>query len=255
MLFTERKKNWIPFVKILSIVLGYGIIFFLPKGFLLGLVLTVFSGALLFWAAHQNNWVKTLDFLFQTLLLDTLIFLSLLFISSTFLVFLLILVGIFLNFLLWRTHLTFWYNKGKYEPFSYENIVNVITVFLLYLLGLNGSAFIIFLGFRPWMIHTSFAIMMLVLATLYFRTYHIDFPKNLFLGALTSLLAEEVFWALGLLPLGFPVIGLLFTTLLYFTISIFRFYALESLNRFIWKRYTLLTVIIIILTLFTARWS
>ncbi len=256
MFFISTRKFFIPFLKIFSLLFGYGIIFFSQNGFLWGAIIMSLVTIFLFTSLHPiKMWKKTGGFFFQTCCLDLLVFSSLLFISSTLITFLLIGLHFFLSFIFWRIHFFFWYERKRYEPFSYENIVNVITVFLLYLLGLNGSAFIIFLGILPWIVFASFAIMILAIVMVYFEAHNIHFPQNFFLGMLMVLFSQEIFWALGILPFSFPVIALIFTTILYFIMSIFRFYTLHQLNMIIWKRYAIFTFFVLILTIFTARWN
>lgn len=151
--------------------------------------------------------------------------------------------------------ITYSYHKYKYKDHSLSTIsriMNMSSIFFWYVSIFNFQAF---LKIPIWLLALLSILVSYLVIYQFFSISKIKFSTSrLFIFVATGLLLE-LFYILTWLPLLSLVKGILITSAYYFITSLSRHYIQSTLARTVWLRYSLVTGIIWIFTLATARWE
>ncbi len=222
--------------------------FFLPLFFL---VSNLFFSHVL-WKKYPGE--RKISFFVISLFFDLLVWAAFFFLPGFFLFFVLIISHSIIQFLFWHTEQLFRTQDERYQPYSRENIGNYLSVLLYYLISLIAISGNVVLGIPMWIILLFWSGVVFVIVFYQLRLHALSEGISLFFSLFIIILGVEFLWVSQFLPISLYIIALNLTLILYFSINIFRFYALGKLNRQIWIRYIFLSFSISFLTLITARW-
>lgn len=148
----------------------------------------------------------------------------------------------------------FHHHAPSYQAFALENIssyINLGNVFLI-VSGLFGLHFLI--NYPLWIavVLSGATIFLSVAHTLFMGK--IDHPQRQLYAVLIGLLCTEVLVALALLPVDHFVIALLIATTYFVLVNLSYHHLRSSLDRQYVRRYVLLAVVVLSLTVLTAAW-
>lgn len=148
----------------------------------------------------------------------------------------------------------FTYRTASYQAFALENIVsylNLASVFLI-VSGLFGLRF--FIGYPLWLVLSVSTIV------LFLTSYHtlamakIDRATRRSFSVLLAVLGGELLVSLSLLPSNHWVNGLIVATYYYVAVNLTHFHLRGALDRDHLRRYVLLGLLVVSLTVLTAPW-
>lgn len=227
-----------------------------PAFFWWAAVLTLFFNAFFIWLAarakfNANFWKFLISpFLF---LLGGLIFLGFsdsFIVKELVIVFLVIANTIFLYYLI--THS---YHKYKYKEHSLSivsRIINISSIFFLF----SGFYYLqVFLKIPLWLLVIAAGLVSYLIIYQFFSISKIQSKTNKIFILICSAIILELFYIIHWLPLIAIAKGILITSTYYFITSLARHYINSTLAKTVWLRYSLVTGLIWLLTLLTARWE
>lgn len=247
-----------PNAKVALSALAYASAFVLKGPWLTLPLVAIAVINVLFFRLLRNPATKqaaTLPFLAESLLLDVLVLASLVFWPSKAAMVGVLAICLVVSAIFWRSEHSFILKKDKYQEFSLQNSVNLISVILSYLAGMIFSALGLFFGAPAWWSLVGFTLVIFLVSLLQFSFHGIKSHQATLLAALVGVLAAEFFWVAKYLPLSFYVVAASLAIVLYFCMSILRFHALGALNKAIWYRYSLLSFALLFIVLATAHWN
>jgi hypothetical protein len=146
------------------------------------------------------------------------------------------------------------YRHDKYQVNSLENIssyLNLIST-LFFCSGFFGL--LTFLNISVWLL---ILLILLVIVSLSYQTIWINkiiSGKSWLYILIICLISCELAWTLFFLPISFYVSGAVLSIAYYLVLGISRFYLLGNLDAKIVKRHLIISLIVLILILGTARW-
>lgn len=147
------------------------------------------------------------------------------------------------------------FQTEKYQVNALQNISSFLNLISIFTISSVGFSLILYLGWPSWLISLGVA---LASAGLCFQTYWVNKiigQSAILFAGITGLIGGEVFWAVTFLPTSFLVNGAVVTVINYSVVNLARYYLMDKLQaRVIW-RYLIISVIVLSLTLATARWT
>lgn len=248
-------KRLLVFIYPLLLILGFGIIFYYPLAiYWLPLILVLILAAIV-WELNGRTWQKKFwHFLINPGFFVLSLFFFIIFIDQLSLKWLVAILGAIFAFLILDNLFTFFYQPGRYQPYSLENTsgyVNVITAFLFFS---SLYSAIVFLSMRAyWLIPLAFLAVWL-LSYQSIIIHQIGWPKGWLYVIINSLIITELFWVTSYLPTGFYVNGAIVAIAHYFIIGLSCSWLLNKLEKRTIKRYILAAIISLVIILGTARW-
>lgn len=160
-----------------------------------------------------------------------------------------VLLGVFLEMIyLW------FHRRPKYQPNALENIsahLNLLTVFLL---ASSAYSLIIFLAFPLWLLLILFALSVLILTYELCWVDNVIFPASWPYLVVITLITLEVFLAVSFLPNSVYISGLIVAVVYYLMTGLARNWFLGVKENKVIKRYLLISLIILLIVLLTAKW-
>jgi len=167
-----------------------------------------------------------------------------LFIIGSSIIYLLILLNVY----------SFLHQPEKYQPYTLENLlsyVNLISVFLFYA---SFYCFGLFLNTPTWLLTILTLIITFLITYQTLWVSKINFSRSRFFVVLISLIISEMYLSIDFLPTSYFVNAVILTTFYYFLINVSREYLLNLLNKKTVIKYSIVSIIVLILTLATAPW-
>lgn len=174
------------------------------------------------------------------------------FLKSKFLIHFSVLFFVFLYFLFLKSLFAYFYKK---EGYFLENIFTVINFASLFLIYSGLFSFLIIFGFSLWKIILLFIIFTFLSNHQLMHIYRVADKFNYFYNIAITIVMVEIFWALIFLPTNFYVNGLVLLSSYYAIMGISYFHLNKELNSIKVVRHLLISIIIIIISLATARWT
>lgn len=158
-------------------------------------------------------------------------------------------IWVFLKTLFLKFH-----QKSKYQLYSLENIsinLNLLTIFFI-----TSSFFslIIFLGVSFWFLLVIFSLIVT------FLNYQLIWVGGVKLKVgwpyilIITIALIEIFWAISFLPTSVYVNGIIMTVSYYLMSGLARNWLLGIREKRVIKRYLLISIIVLIIILLTAKW-
>lgn len=156
---------------------------------------------------------------------------------------------------LWLEQLyRFHYQPNQYVPFSVANVTSLVTVLTSFFLISAAFAFKLFLGYPIWAmtVITAGAGFLFTIEMIWSEKLS---PWRYWIMPITiALLTAELFWTLSYLPSSYLVNGFLLTVMLYVIVNLGRFRMKQELQPVIVRRYLLISALVVLLVVATARW-
>lgn len=164
-------------------------------------------------------------------------------------IFLAVLLGLFLENIF-----IYIYRHDKYQVNSLENISSYLNLISTLFFNSGFFGLLIFLNIPVWLL---ILLILLVTFSLSYQTMWINkivSEKSWIYILIICLILCELAWALSFLPTSFYVSGAVLSIAYYLVLGISRFYLLGNLDAKIVKRHLIISLIVLILILGTARW-
>ncbi|MEA2064927.1 MAG: hypothetical protein U9O66_01350 [Patescibacteria group bacterium] len=148
-------------------------------------------------------------------------------------------------------------NFYDYQSQSYplENVLTGINLLALFLIYSHIFLFLALFHFSLWIMLPFLILTTFVSTFQLFYIYKIARKINYFYSIIATIIILEIFWSIMFLPTNFYVNGLILINVYYIIIGMSYFYFTEVLAKARVVRHLLISLIIIILTLATAKWA
>lgn len=159
------------------------------------------------------------------------------------------LLGIFLEMIYLWLHA-----RPKYQPHALENIsahLNLLTVFLI---SSGAYSLIIFINFPFWPLILIYTLLVLLLTYQLCWVENILFPASWPYIAVASVVTLEIFLAVSFLPTSAYVSGLIVALIYYLITGLWRNLFLGVKEKKVIKRYLLISIIVFLIIMATAKW-
>jgi len=158
----------------------------------------------------------------------------------------------FLYFLFLESIYSYFYKR---EEYFLENIFTVINFFSLFLVYSGLFSFLVIFGFSLWKIISVFILFTVLSNHQLMHIYQVADKFNYFYNIAITIVMVEMFWVLMFLPTNFYVNGMVLISLYYSIMGISYFYLKKDLSAVKITRHLVISVIIIAISLATARWT
>ena len=180
--------------------------------------------------------------------------LFLIFLKNSALMHLSILLFSFIFFLFSESLFAYFYD---YENQSHplENVLTGINLLALFLIYSHLFLFLTLFNFSLWIMLPLLILTTFISSYQLFYIYKIAQKINYFYSIITAIIILEIFWSIMFLPTNFYVNGLILINVYYIIIGTSYFYFMEALTKPRIIRHLSISLIIIILTLATAKWA
>jgi len=142
----------------------------------------------------------------------------------------------------------------RYTSFSLENLSFYVNFVLVFLLGSVAYGFRAFLNLNPFLL---FLIVLIILSLIIYQGFWVgkfSWRKSWLYWAIAWMILLQIFAVLMFLPLDYNVLGLIWAANYYLVISLVNDRLSDKFNISKLKFYIILTAIIWLLMLWTARW-
>jgi hypothetical protein len=240
----------------LIIIIGLELSIINPNTFYLTAALTLFFNILFVWLSTRRRIdVNFFNFLISPLLfvLSGLLFLGFSgswIIKELVIIFLVAANNIFLKTLIIHSHHKHLYKEHSLSTIS--RVINLSTIFLFF-----GGIFNLyaFLKINLWLLALAGALIAGLTIYQFFCISKIKNPETFLFIIINTLVMMEIFYFINWLPLLSPAKTLLLTSVYYFITSLSRYYHEGLLAKTVYVRYSLITGVIWVITLLTARWT
>lgn len=148
-------------------------------------------------------------------------------------------------------------NFYDYQRQSYplENVLTSINLLALFLIYSHIFLFLTLFHFSLWIMLLILILTTFISTFQLFHAYKIASKINYFYSIITVIIILEIFWSIMFLPTNFYVNGLILINVYYIIIGMSYFYFTEALTKARIIRHLLISLIIIIITLATAKWA
>ena len=240
----------------LIIIAGLEISLIKPEFFIWAALGTLFFNILFVWLAVRAKFnTNFLNFLISPFLflLGGLIFLGFSdswLVKELVIVFLVTANTVFLYYLI-----TFTYHKYKYKDHSLSNISRIINISSIFFWFAGLFDLQAFLKIPLWLLIVVGYLVAYLTLYQFFSIIKIKFSASKLFILISSVLLLELFYIISWLPLISVAKAILMTSAYYFITSLSRHYIQATLAKTVYLRYSLVTGLIWILTLITARWE
>jgi hypothetical protein len=144
--------------------------------------------------------------------------------------------------------------SSRYQAHSLENISTHLSLLTVFLVASSFFSLRIFLGVPLWLLIISFGFILAL------ATYQLIWSSDTKLVtswpyiSVITIVATEIFWAVGFLPTSVYVNGLVVTISYYLMTGLARNWLLGIQEGKVIKRYLLISTITLIIILATAKW-
>jgi hypothetical protein len=149
----------------------------------------------------------------------------------------------------------FFYYPLKYIPNSQENLAVFISLLIFFLLAIDLNSFNIFLNLPLWLLSLILILVVSILILQAFWSNKIKTELRFIYLMVINIIILEVFWALTFLPANFYISSIILTILFYLIWGVFKAQLIQQLEKKLIRRYLIITLILLILVIFTSNWS
>lgn len=149
----------------------------------------------------------------------------------------------------------YYYAPWKYKPNALENISSVINLLTFFLIAITLYAVSTLLYLPSYLLAISLFVIVYLLLNQYFWINKISLNYKFVCILIMTIIIAEFFLVLSFLPMNFYVISILLTILYYFITGIYKAKLLQKLNnKMIW-RYLTISVVMLLIIIFTSQWT
>lgn len=252
-------RNFVRIVPALTALLSFSILyeiinrpktfFWLSPSLLIVIVLAIFFLTGLHFKNKKLWYFFISPFLYVLGSLNFIIFLEMRWLKIGFIIVISILLGLYLENLY-----SFNYKPEKYQTYGMQNFSSYFNLIALFFIYTSLFGYIIFLQISVWIV--------LILAGIFsmLATYHtmwiakINFEQSWLYILVTTLLIVQGFWVIAFLPTSIYVNAILLASIYYVVVGLTLNQLLGILDKSVIKRYTTVLIIIILITLLSAKW-
>lgn len=200
--------------------------------------------------AEEKNYFFLISPIF--LLCGTILFLM--FLKSNVLIHSSILFFSFIFFLFSESLFANFYDY-QHQSYPLENVLTGINLLALFLIYSHIFLFLTLFHFPLWVMLVILILITFISSYQLFYTYKIARKINYLYSIITTIIILEIFWSIMFLPTNFYVNGLILINVYYIIIGMSYFYFMETLTKARIIRHLSISLIIITLTLITAKWA
>ncbi len=262
-------RRSIPFIATLLVFLGLEALligksswlYFLAPFLLIVVVLSIFllvpkvNTEVKSWGLKiYNISTSPFDILISPLLLvfSSLFFLILL--SSVWLRHVSVILVSFLLFLFLEDIFYYFFRVKKYQVYSLENISSYVNLVSFFFFASSMYGLVIFLKLDVWILSLGVALAVFLLAYQTMRINGLSWRSSWLYLLIIVLVCVEIFWTIGFWPTSFYINGLFLSLVFYLILNLTRYQILNKLERKIVARYLIISLVVVLITLGTARW-
>ncbi|MBN1778948.1 MAG: hypothetical protein JW816_01890 [Candidatus Buchananbacteria bacterium] len=146
------------------------------------------------------------------------------------------------------------HRRPKYEAYALENISNYLNVFAVFLLFSGFFGLQLFLNFNIWSILLLGGVALFLLTFELFYVSNLSFTKSRLAILIIILVSLEVCLAVNYLPTSIYVDSLIVTLTYYLMSGLARNWLLNIKEKRVIIRYVIITLVCLVLILFSAKW-
>lgn len=249
-------KKLIPIILPILFFIGFELIFQAPERFwniIIPLyVILLISIFLIFYKKYSIK--SGLNFLVTPVLLFTGTILFLAFLENLLLKHLILLILSFILGSLLHNIFVFINQTQKYQAYSLENLIDYTTLIIAFLFFSSFYVLLTFLNIPVWKL-------CLLVFALSILMYHqllwvnkISMRRGWIYIFISTLIISEMFWTLSFLPTSYFINALVLTLIYYVIVGIGKLHLLDHLEFKTARKYIVIAIIGLVLTLSTAKW-
>ncbi|MCX6743467.1 MAG: hypothetical protein NT116_04490 [Candidatus Parcubacteria bacterium] len=165
-----------------------------------------------------------------------------------------ILLAVILAAYLESIFLYFYYQQG-YHKDSLDNSSVFLNILIFFLMILNLNAINIFLNLPFWLLSLILiAVLSLILGQYFWVTKQRGNLRLVYI-LIINLLILEFFWALSFLPSNLYVHSIILTIIYYFIYTAMKMRLADIFDKKLFWRYLMISAILLLIVIFTSRWS
>lgn len=235
---------------------GAYFLFSFPSFALMIILATLVVSALLFsrlmqWKISQSQfWI----FLLVPFFLILSSFLVLLFLEAALHQFILVFVMVGLSYLFAEHVFVYLHLPTTYRPYSIEYLTLIVNLVSIFQLAAAGFAFRLFLQAPLLIVVPLFFISTFLLLRAAFWVGKTDKSRTLLYSFAGTCLFTELFTALMFLPSSFFSNAAILAIVLYVFLGMTRAHFFQKLSKLVFRRYALISILLIVIVIGTARW-
>lgn len=156
---------------------------------------------------------------------------------------------------LWLEQLyRFHYLPHQYIPFSVGNVTSVVTILTSFYFISSAFALKLFLGYPTWVMTVLTGAAGMLFTAEIVWSEKLSPWRYWIMPATLGLITAQLYWVLSFLPSSYLVNGFLITVVLYITVNLGRFEMKHELQGPVIRRYLLISVLVLLWVIATARW-
>jgi len=149
----------------------------------------------------------------------------------------------------------YYFYQKYYKPNSLENISALFNLLIFFLVIISLNAFYIFINLPIWMLSLVLIIVMILMI---YQAYWINKIKSnyklIYLIAIIILILE-FFWSIAFLPANFYLNSIILTILYYCIWGLLKGKLSDRFEKKMVWRYSVISLILIAVVIFTSRWT
>ncbi|OGY42249.1 MAG: hypothetical protein A2Y82_00515 [Candidatus Buchananbacteria bacterium RBG_13_36_9] len=149
----------------------------------------------------------------------------------------------------------YFYRSLLNDKYSLENFSLFLNILNFFLITLNLNALSIFLSLPFWLLSICLVLAICLLLIQAFWFIEIKSNYKIIYSFIIGIIILELFWALSFLPADFYVSSVILTILYYFIFGVLKTKLLGNLNKKILLTYSVISIILLIIIIFTSTWT
>lgn len=169
--------------------------------------------------------------------------------QQAFLLVLVILIWAFLQVIFLMHH-----SRPHYQPYALENIIVHLNLIIIFFTAASFFSLIVFLGISLGILLVIFYLVTFLLAYQLLWVSGTTFTANWPYAVIITIVLTEIFWAVSFLPTSVYVNGLVLAISYYLIAGLTRNWLLEIKEKKVVRRYLLISILVFIITMLTAKW-
>lgn len=148
----------------------------------------------------------------------------------------------------------FYFQRAYYQINSLENAGLFLNILLFFLLAVDLNALSVLLNPPLWLLSLCLIVILFIILSQLFWILKINDKLKYAYILILTLLMLEFFWALSFLPSNFYALAIILTIIYYFSFGIIRSKLANELSRQILIRYLTISLILILIIIFSSHW-
>ena len=156
---------------------------------------------------------------------------------------------------LWLQNLYLYnFKPEKYQTYGLQNFSSYLNLIAVFLITSSFFGFIIFLQLPVWLL--IFGVVLITFLTIFqlMRISQINLNKSWLYFFIITMLMIQGFWILAFLPTSIYVNGLVLASVYYLAVGLSLNKLLGILEKSVIKRYVIIVLVVILVTLISAKW-